>query len=127
MSSSRAIGAKMRAALGKQSSNVMLGMYSAILAACPVRTGHLLNNFILSTGVPNRSEVDGSAVQAAGLADVESYDVAKDGAKLYLTNNVEYLRHVRPFIAEALAGAPPAARRSSAFRAVGRAAHRQGR
>jgi hypothetical protein len=127
VSSSRAIGAKMRAALSKQTSNVMLGMHDAIVAACPVRTGHLVSNFVLSVRGPYTDETDGTSAQDAGRSAVERYDIARDGAKIYLTNNVEYLRHVRPFIAEALAGAPPAARRSSAFRAVGKTAFRQGR
>src|SRR6185369_8509491 len=90
-----AIGREMRAALSKMMSDVMLTAADNVEAASPVKTGHLVSNFILSTGTPYTG-VDGSpdavsyAAQDAGREKVLSYDIGRDG-KIYLTNNVEYL------------------------------------
>jgi hypothetical protein len=117
-SSPAVIGREMRAALSATLRDVMLTAADAVEAGCPIRTGHLLSNFILSTGSPHTG-VEGSpesvsyGAQDAGRAKVLAYDVGRDG-KIYLTNHVDYLRYQRPFVAEALAmgaaAAPPAQR-----------------
>jgi hypothetical protein len=131
-SSPAAIGREMRAALSATLRDVMLTAADAVEAGCPIRTGHLLSNFILSTGSPHQG-VEGSpeavtyAAQDAGRAKVLSYDVGRDG-KIYITNHVDYLRYQRPFVAEALAAgaqAAPAHQRASA-RAMVKAAWRGG-
>jgi hypothetical protein len=117
-SSPAVIGREMRAALSATLRDVMLTAADAVEAGCPIRTGHLLSNFILSTGSPH-SGVVGSpesvsyGAQDAGRARVLAYDVGRDG-RIYLTNHVEYLRYQKPFVAQALASganaAPPAQR-----------------
>ncbi len=87
-------------------SEVMLNAADAVEASSPVQTGHMLSNFILSTGSPH-SGVDGSpeavsyAAQDAGRAKILRYDVGRDG-RIYLVNHVEYLKYQRPFLSEAM-------------------------
>lgn len=115
------IGASMRAALSEVVSNVMLSAADAVEAACPVRTGHLLSNFILSTGSPHQG-VEGSpesvsySAQDAGREKVLNYDVGRDG-KIFYTNHVEYLQHLPPFVTEALMAGVAAAPRGLKGRA----------
>lgn len=100
------IGREARKALSKMLSDVMLTAADAVESASPIQTGHLLSNFVLSTGSPYRG-VDGSpenvshAAQDAGRAKVLAYDVGRDG-RIHLANNVEYLKHQPPFVAEAM-------------------------
>lgn len=120
-SSPAVIGREMRAALSSTLREVMLTAADAVEAACPIRTGHLLSNFILSTGSPH-SGVVGSpesvsyAAQDAGRAKVLDYDVGRDG-KIYLTNHVDYLQYQRPFVTEALMSGVQAAPRGMKKRA----------
>jgi hypothetical protein len=131
-SSPAAIGREARAALSATLRDVMFTAADAVEAGCPIRTGHLLSNFILSTGSPH-SGVEGSpeavtyAAQDAGRARVLAYDVGRDG-KIYLTNHVEYLRYQRPFVAQALAAGASAAppERRAAARAMVKTAWRGG-
>lgn len=115
------IGREMREQLSRTLSNVMLAAADSVESACPVRTGHLLSNFILSTGRPH-SGVEGSpeavstAAQSAGRDKVRNYDVGRDG-RIYFTNHVEYLKHLPPFVTEALMAAVRAAPRGSRSRA----------
>lgn len=110
-----AIGREARAALSATLKNVMLTAADAVEASCPIRTGHLLSNFILATGSPHRG-VEGSpeavtyAAQDAGRAKILDYDVGRDG-RIYFTNHVEYLRYQKPFVTQALMGAVSAAPR----------------
>lgn len=131
-----AIGREMRAKLSQMVSNVMLNAADAVEAECPIRTGHLLSNFILSTGAPHDG-VEGSpqdvsyAAQDAGREKVLNYDVGRDG-KIYFTNHVEYLKYQRPFVTEALMSAvssTPAghqARARSMLKALARTAFKKG-
>lgn len=120
-SSPAVIGREMRAQLSATLRDVMLTAADAIEANCPIRTGHLLSNFILATGSPH-SGVEGSpeavsyAAQDAGRDKVSEYDVGRDG-RIYLTNHVEYLRHQRPFVTEALMSGVQAAPRNQRRRA----------
>lgn len=115
------IGNEMRAALSETLKNVMLTAADAVEAACPIRTGHLLSNFILSTGRPHVG-VEGSpegvtyAAQDAGRAKVLSYDVGRDG-RIYFTNHVEYLRYQKPFVTQAIMSAVSSAPRGMRTRA----------
>jgi hypothetical protein len=99
----------------------MLTAADAVEAVCPIRTGHLLSNFILSTGAPF-SGVAGSpenvsyAAQDAGRAKVLAYDIGRDG-RIYLTNHVEYLRYQSPFVTTALMSGVAAAPRGMKTRA----------
>jgi hypothetical protein len=114
----------------------MLTAADAVEAACPIRTGHLLSNFILSTGSPH-SGVEGSpeavsyAAQDAGRQEVLSYDVGRDG-RIYLTNHVDYLKYQRPFVTQALMSGVAAAprgmktRAKAALRAIARTSFRRG-
>lgn len=112
-SSPAVIGREMRAALSATLRDVMLTAADAVEAGCPIRTGHLLSNFILSTGSPHTG-VEGSpesvsyGAQDAGRAKVLAYDVGRDG-KIYLSNHVEYLKYQTPFIGQALAAGAKAA------------------
>jgi hypothetical protein len=96
----------MRAELSGMLRDVMLTAADAVEASCPIRTGHLLSNFIMSTGSPHAG-VEGSpeavsyAAQDAGRQKILAYDVGRDG-KIYLTNHVHYLKFQRPFLTEAL-------------------------
>jgi len=100
------IGRAIRAKLSKQLSEVMLTAADAVEAACPVKTGHLVSNFILTVRAPFVG-VEGSpedvtyAAQDAGRETVLKYDVGKDGP-IYFRNNVEYLKYLPPFVTEAL-------------------------
>lgn len=135
-SSPAVIGKEMREALSDTLKNVMLTAADAVEASCPIRTGHLLSNFILSTGRPHRG-VEGSpesvsyAAQDAGRAKVLTYDVGKDG-RIYFTNHVEYLKYQRPFVTQALMSAVAAAPRGSkqraraALKAIARSSFRRG-
>lgn len=120
-SSPAVIGREMRQALSGVLSTVMLTAADAVEANCPIRTGHLLSNFILSTKSPHRG-VEGSpenvsyAAQDAGRAKVLEYDVGRDG-KIYLTNHVEYLRYQAPFVTQSLLSAVAAAPRGMQGRA----------
>lgn len=129
-------GQEARAALSALTSEVMLTAADAVEAACPIRTGHLLSNFILSTGAPHAG-VEGSPeavsyeAQDGGRAKVLDYDVKRDG-KIYFTNHVDYLRYQRPFVTEAMVSAASAAPRGkhirtrSALRSMARAAFKKG-
>lgn len=120
-SSPAVIGREARAALSKTVSDVMLTAADAVEATCPIRTGHLLSNFILATGSPH-SGVEGSpesvtyAAQDAGRAKVLAYDVGRDG-RIYFTNHVEYLKHLPPFVTQAMMSAVSAAPHGSQGRA----------
>jgi hypothetical protein len=100
------IGREMREALSRMLSDAMLSAADAVEAVCPIQTGHLLSNFVLSTGSPY-SGIDGSreavsySAQDAGRERVLKYDVGRDG-RIYLSNNVDYLKHQRPFVTEAM-------------------------
>lgn len=106
----------MRAALSETLKNVMLTGADAVEAHCPIKTGHLLSNFILSTGSPHEG-VEGSpeavsyAAQDAGREKVLAYDITRDG-KIYYTNHVDYLQYQKPFVTEALLSGASAAPRS---------------
>lgn len=125
-----------QAALSETMKNVMLTAADAIEAACPIRTGHLLSNFVLSTGTPYQG-VDGSpeavsyAAQDAGRAKVLDYDIARDG-RIFIRNNVEYLQYQRPFVTEAIMSAasavPPSRqpRARKALKAMARASFKRG-
>lgn len=125
-----------RAALSALTSEVMLSAADAVEAACPIRTGHLLSNFILATGTPHTG-VEGSpesvsySAQDTGRAKVLEYDAKRDG-KIYLTNHVDYLKYQRPFVTEAMVSAASAAPRGknirarSALRSMARAAFKRG-
>lgn len=130
------IGREMRAALSKTLSDVMLSAADAVEAASPIRTGHLVSNFILSTGSPHQGvvgspeNVDYSA-QDAGRIKVLEYDVGRDG-KIFMTNAVEYLKYLPPFVTQALMSAVSAAphgmktRARSALKAIAKASFRKG-
>jgi hypothetical protein len=130
------IGKSMRAALSETLRNVMLTAADAVEAACPIRTGHLLSNFILSTGSPHQGvvgspeAVDYSA-QDAGREKILAYEVGRDG-KIYITNHVEYLKYQRPFVTEALMSGAAAAPRGmrgrarKALKAMARASFKRG-
>lgn len=116
--------------------NVMLTAADAVEAGCPVDTGHLLSNFILSTGSPHQG-VEGSreavsyAAQDAGREKVLNYDVGRDG-KIYYTNHVDYLTHQPPFVTAALMSGVAAAPRGqktrarAALKALARASFKRG-
>ena len=100
------IGRSLREKLSKQLADVMLTAADACEAHCPISTGHLVSNFILTvrtpfTGVDGSPEAVSYAAQDAGREAVLAYDVGKDG-KIYLRNNVEYLKYQPPFLTEAL-------------------------
>lgn len=100
------IGRAMRETLSKQLADVMLTAADAVEANCPIATGHLISNFVLTvrtpfTGVDGSPEAVSYAAQDAGRAAVLNYDVGRDG-KIYLRNNVEYLQYLPPFVTEAL-------------------------
>lgn len=115
------IAREMRQALSDTLKNVMLTAADAVEASCPVDTGHLVSNFILSVGSPH-SGVEGSrenvsyAAQDAGREKVLAYDVGRDG-KIYYTNDVEYLKYQTPFVTQALMTGVAAAPRGSKTRA----------
>lgn len=130
------IGQEIRAQLSATLSGVMLTAADAVEAACPIRTGHLLSNFILSTGSPHQGVVGSPeavsyTAQDAGREKVLAYDVGRDG-KIYLTNHVDYLRFQRPFVTEALMGAVQAAPRGqrtrarAALKAIAKASFKRG-
>lgn len=135
-SSPAVIGREMRAALSATLRDVMLTAADAVEAACPIRTGHLLSNFILATGSPHQG-VEGSpdavsyAAQDAGREKVLAYDVGRDG-KIYLTNHVDYLQYQRPFVTQALMSGAAAAPRDmkqrsrQALRAMAKSSFRRG-
>jgi hypothetical protein len=126
----------MREKLSKQAADIMLTAADAVDAHCPVRTGHLLSNFILSVGAPftgvagSPEAVDYSA-QDSGREAVLKYDVSRDG-KIYFRNNVDYLQHVSGFLTEAMlagAAAAPAGRTvatRSTLRTMSRIAFKKG-
>lgn len=100
------IGAEIRGQLSATIANVMLSAADAVEAACPVQTGHLLSNFILSTGAPHHGVVGSPeavsySAQDKGRAKVLEYDIGKDG-KIFYSNNVHYLRFLPPFVTQAL-------------------------
>lgn len=131
-----AIGKEIRAALSATLRDVMLTAADAVEAACPVDTGHLVSNFILSTGSPHRG-VEGSresvsyAAQDAGREKVLAYDVGRDG-KIYYTNSVDYLQYQGPFVTQALMSGVQAAPRGqktsarAALKALARASFKRG-
>lgn len=116
-----AIGREARAELSQVLRDVMLAAADAVEANCPVRTGHLLSNFILATGSPH-SGVVGSpesvsyAAQDAGRARVLEYDVGRDG-RVYYTNEVDYLKYQTPFVTDSLMAGVAAAPRGMKTRA----------
>ena len=119
------IGREMREALSTMLSDVMLAAAESVEAACPVQTGHLVSNFILSTGSPY-SGVDGSPdavsydAQNRGKDKIAKYDVGRDG-RIHLTNNVPYLAQQPPFVTEALmagVAAAPRGRKTQVRRAL---------
>jgi hypothetical protein len=100
------IGREAREKLSAMMRDVMLNAADAVEAVCPIRTGHLLSNFILSTrspysGVAGSPEAVSYAAQDAGREKVLRYDVGRDG-RIYLTNHVEYLKLLPPFVSEAM-------------------------
>lgn len=100
------IGRDLRAKLSKQLADVMLTAADAAEAHCPIKTGHLVSNFILTvrapfTGVAGSPDAVDYSAQDAGREAVLTYDVGRDG-KIYLRNNVEYLKYLPPFLTEAL-------------------------
>lgn len=114
----------------------MLTAADAVEANCPIRTGHLLSNFILAVkrphvGVEGSPESVSYAAQDAGREAVLEYDVGRDG-RIYLTNHVEYLRYQAPFVTEALMGAVAAAPRGmktrarAALKAIARTSFKKG-
>lgn len=135
-SSPAAIGREMRAALSETMKNVMLTAGDAVEAASPIQTGHLLSNFIFSTGRPftgiagSRDAVS-YIEQDAGRERILAYDVGRDG-KIYYTNNVEYLKYQTPFVTEALMRGVSAAphgyktRARKALKAMARASFKAG-
>jgi len=130
------IGRELREKLSRALSDVMLSGADAVEADSPIQTGHLLSNFILSTGRPHvgvvgsPEQVDYSA-QDAGRIRVLEYDVARDG-KIYFTNHVEYLKYLPPFITQALMKALQSAphgmktRARSMLKSLARTAFRRG-
>lgn len=135
-SSPAAIGRAAREALSSMISNVMLTAGDAIEAKCPIRTGHLLSNFIFSTGAPHQG-VEGSpeavsyAAQDAGREKLLNYDVGRDG-RVFFTNHVEYLKYQRPFVTQSLMAGVAAAPRGqrgrvrSALKSMAKSAFRRG-
>lgn len=96
----------MRERLSAKLADVMLTAADAVEAASPVKTGHLVSNFILSlrspfTGVAGSPEAVDYSAQDAGREAVLKYDVGRDG-RIYLRNNVEYLKYLPPFVTQAL-------------------------
>lgn len=131
------IGREMREAASKMMSDVMLAAADGVETACPVKTGHLVSNFILTTGAPyvgvaGSPEDVSYAAQDAGREKVLDYDIGRDG-KIYLSNNVEYLRSQPPFVTEAMtaaAAAAPRGRRAGvrrALKAMAKSALRRGK
>lgn len=135
-SSPAVIGREMRAALSDMLKNVMLTAGDAVEAGCPIQTGHLISNFIFSTGKPftgiegSRESVSYSE-QDAGRERILAYDVGRDG-KIYYTNNVEYLKYQTPFVTSALMTGVAAAPRGhktrarKALKAMARASFKKG-
>ncbi len=111
-----AIGREIRAQLSETLASVMLTAADAVEANTPIQTGHLVSNWILSTGRPyqgvagSRESVSYGA-QDVGREKVLAYDVGRDG-RIYLGNNVPYLTHVAGFVTESLMSAVAAAPRS---------------
>lgn len=135
-SSPAVIGREMRAALSQMLKDVLLTAADSVEAVCPVDTGHLLSNFVFSTGKPftgiagSRDSVS-HAEQDAGREKILAYDVGRDG-KIYYTNNVEYLKYQTPFVTEALMTGVAAAphghktRARKALKAMARASFKAG-
>lgn len=100
------IGRECRAELSKMLSEVMLVAAESCEANCPVKTGHLVSNFVLTTGAPFNA-IAGSpesvsyAEQQAGKAKIAAFDVGRDG-KIFLRNNVDYLHFLPGFVTESL-------------------------
>ncbi len=122
----KAIAKEMRAALSALTASTMLEALDAIVAAAPVRTGHLRDNFVLSVGTPHSTETEGPTAQKAGRARVADYNIAKDGPRIFLTNNVGYLQYLKPFVAQALAIARRGPQKSRMFRALAKTSFRRG-
>lgn len=130
------IGRECRAALSKMLSEVMLNAADSVESSSPVKTGHLLSNFILSTGSPHVG-VEGTpdtvsyAAQDSGRDRVLKYDVGRDG-RIYFTNHVEYLKYLPPFVTEAMQRAVSVAPRGqktrvrAALKSMARAAFKKG-
>lgn len=130
------IGREMRQKLSKMVSDVMLAAADGVEAACPVQTGHLLSNFILSTRSPHTG-VEGSpdsvsyAAQDNGREKILAYDVGRDG-RIFLTNNVDYLSLQPPFVTDAMMSAVSAAPKAaqgrvrSALRKMAKSALKRG-
>lgn len=126
----------MRAAISATLRDVMLTAADAVESACPIDTGFLLSNFILSVrspfvGTTGSPESVSYAAQDAGREKVLNYDVGRDG-KIYLTNHVEYLRYQPPFVTQALMSGVQAAPRGrktqarKALKALAKASFRRG-
>lgn len=116
-----AIGREMRAALSDMLKNVMLTAGDAVEANCPIQTGHLLSNFVFSTGKPftgiaGTRELVSYSEQDAGRERILAYDVGRDG-KIYYSNSVEYLKYQTPFVTQSLLAGVAAAPRGHKTRA----------
>jgi hypothetical protein len=97
MGNAASIGRAIRADLSRTLRDVMLAAAEAVTAATPIDTTHAANNWVLSIGRPYMG-VDGSheapstTMQEAGIQAMQQYDIGRDGPKLYLRNNVFYIK-----------------------------------
>ena len=98
MGNAASIGREIRADISKTLRDVCLLAADNLANATPVDTGHASTNWILSTGSPYNG-IAGSresvsvAEQEQGIADLQDYDVVRDGP-IYLRNNVLYLKYL---------------------------------
>jgi hypothetical protein len=83
-----AIGARLRAEVGRAAAELQLEVTANLIEACPVDTGHARANFVPSIGAAFAGEDDGAA-QEAGTAGALGYRLG-DGP-LHITNNVPYI------------------------------------
>lgn len=96
MGNAASIGKAIREDISKVLRDVMLLAADNLANATPVDTGHASTNWILTTGSPyngiagSREQVSISE-QVQGIADLQDYDVGRDGP-IYLRNNVLYLK-----------------------------------
>lgn len=95
MGNAAAIGREIRADMSRTLRDVMREATYALVAATPKDTTHASNNWILTVkrpyeGIAGSPEAPSTMVQAQSIANLETYDIVRDGP-IYLRNNVEYV------------------------------------